>query len=335
MACIMLEALRRAADSAAAEGRTIELPRVDNRLVLCMIRTHRKPTQAAALTVVARHRMTGDIVLGPFANRREQPSEEHLLQFLQAHRWVMNMVHFQDLEDSTPKHPKYVIKGPPAITLMHRVEIRCAACGKVTREWKDRLRTQLRKDASDTSRLVCPKCGCTPVTYRKLRCTAMTQRENSADDPVIGPTARDTVVKAMLDIWAKGPPEDGQPTVTIPRFWCVYDQAAVPDPTWQPQDAKAKLLVERAAAYQATDPEAGVYVPQPHPLAVLPFGVARKYHMAPEPISRALKTVWLECDTVSVGWARMQDLYPDDGLGYRRQLWHDPKNRGESDELVI
>lgn len=339
MPAIMKEALRVAAEAAVAEGRTIEVPQVDNRLVLCMVRTHRKPSQQASLTVSACHRMTGDIVLGPFAHRSEKPTPENLTRFMQAHRWVMNKVH---VGDGSPERPDSIIYGPPAISLMHRVELQCKACGKVSREWMDIVKRKSRdpegQKTSGWSKMKivsCPKCGCEPVDQRKLHCTAINRRDNSADDPVMSPATRDGVVAAMLSVWEQGAPADGEPTVALPRIWCVYDAADVPDKTWTPEDARARLISERAAAYQQSLPQRGIYVPQPRPLAVLPFGVARKYHMAPEPISKGLVTCWLDCDIVSIGWARMQDLYPSEDMGYKRQLWHDPKLRFETGNPLI
>lgn len=321
--------LMQAAAAAKAEGRSLKLPNIDGRLALCMIRTHRHPQ--GGLTMPADKRITGDIILGPFATRKDQATPENLDKYLQAHRWVMNRVHIGD----GVSRPKYIIYGPPTISLMHRIEVSCK-CGYKRQEWKDVVVMKGKRPEGDDRTsgwskdllLTCPRCHCTPMDQRKLRCTATLNRPDKPDDPVIDAQSLKLFQDVMVEAWAKGPPADGKPTVHLPRVWCVYEQGQCPDPAWQPDDARAKLMCERAAAYvhrqEVVDGEVkGI----PYPLQLLPFGRARQYHQAPTPISTALITCWLECDAVSVGWVAMNDLYPNPDLGFKRQLWHEPLQR--------
>jgi hypothetical protein len=392
------DALEAALGTAKADGRELQLPNVDRRLVLTMIRVYRKPAQRGLMTLSACERVAGDIIQGPFASRHDAPTVENLERFLKAHRWVLNPVHMGDgrpNRDGIVKRPAHTIVGPPTISLMHRIETKCTACGHTDQEWKDVviMRSSLPESEGEVPAAVavtdetqttvaasaaatpegavatvevtskkkfhgrvthwsptivtsCNKCGCSPVSQRKLWCTALRKREKSADDPVIFQKDREAVLERLLQAWQEGPPEDGQPTLVLPRVWAVYESSAIPDPAWKPSDPWAVHIGQRLQAFQQRVENAGVigYVNVPH--GMLPFGVARQYHQPPEPISKAVKDFRLEpahhkdaspeAVDVAVGWASMADLLPDEKTaGWRRRLWHDPRQPQEMTEDEI
>lgn len=325
------EVLESAVETAAAEGRELKLLPTNRTMVLCAIRTIRKANQRSFLTVSAHERVAGDIILGPFATRRESPTIEHLECFMQAHRWVLNPVH---MGDGTNK-PVHSIVGPPTISLMHRVETKCSACGHIAREWKDVVIMRSKPADSSEHRVTrwdpsidtdCNECHSRPVAQHKLWCTAIRQLENSWDDPVLdNEKDRAEVTEAMLKAWQDGPPADGKSTIMLPRIWAVYRKDQVPDPTWKPTDERAQRLADRAASFQRSLSNGPSVSTEPYPLGILPFDVARPYHLSSAPISTALIKLWLECDHVAVGWVQRSELFPTETLGFRRTLWHEPK----------
>jgi hypothetical protein len=348
MASIMNEALSEALQIAAAEGRKLRLPPAvkvverppeeDHRLVLAMVRTHRKAHLRGQMTISARERVSGDIILGPYSNRRETPTEEGLDLLMQAHRWVLNPIHMGDGN----RRPLYTIVGPPTITLMHRIETHCdeTGCGNTDREWKDIVIMRSRDESNPHERVngwspdlytPCKKCG-RPVSQRKLWCTAIRSRPDSQDDPVVLEKDAAAVTRTFLEAWKQGPPADGQPTLGLPRIWAVYRKDDVPDQSWQPSDARAAALVEKAATFQKKIENGGVVSYQSYPLGILPYAVAKQFHQAPEPQSKEIREWWLENDTASIGWVRRSDLFPNENMGWRRRLWHD--NRQTTELLV-
>jgi len=327
---IMGDVLDTALQIAKAEGRELNLSaEEDRRLVLAMVRTHRKAHLRGQMTISARERVSGDIILGPYSNRRETPSEEGLDPIMQAHRWVLNPIHMGDGH----RRPLYTIVGPPTITLMNRVETRCDAvgCGNTEREWKDVVIMRSRDEQNPTERVngwspdmhtPCKKCG-KPVSQRKLWCTAIRSRPDSQDDPVVLAKDAPDIVHTFLEAWKKGPPKDGQPTMGLPRIWAVYRKDDVPDQSWQPPDAQAAALVAKADAFQKRIENGGAVSYQSYPLGILPYAIAKQFHQAPEPQSKEILEWWLESDPVCVGWIRRSDLFPNENIGWRRRLWHD------------
>lgn len=335
----MGEALDEAVVAAEAAGQHVELPELDTTMALCMIRTHREPGKGGLLTVSAKSRVTGDIIVGPFVTREDEPSAEALAQLVRAHRWVLNPV---TMGDGSPRHPAKTISGNPSICPINRIHVKCPnpKCGHEGVEWKDSFQMRNKEHnppgqpyGPDTIG-TCPAknakggvCG-TQVDHHKLFCTAFDTRPGRNDDPVIMPQQRDQVIKVMLEAWKAGPPADGKPTLTLPRIWAVYPLDAVPDPSWQPQDERALRLAERAAAFQKQAVVGGQQTLQPYPLGILPYGLAKKYHQAPEPISSAVKEFWLESDEVAMGWVSVADLAGSPDLGYKRELWSERPDRG-------
>lgn len=339
--------LTEAITDAAAVGRELTLPHVDRTMVLCMIRRDPKDCKEGSMTLTAKKRQKGIIVLGPYATRREKPSRENLDRFLQAHRWVLNPVRDGDgIPDPSTKivrHPHGMLIGPPTISLMHRIETKCV-CGHIEREHKDVVIMRSKPANGSNHRVThwspdiitdCNKCGSEPVTQRKLRCTAIRNDELAGDDPVIDNDEREERLETMLDAWKDGPPQDGE-GAELPRIWAVYKKDQVPDPSWQPTDVRAKALVKRAAAYEVKRIVNGAEIMVPYPLGVLPYGIAKAFHQPPVPISLAVQQYWLECAPVWTGWVPKCELYPSRELGFKRRLWHDSRvfQNTDTDMLV-
>lgn len=336
-------ALLEAVTVAEEHGQHVELPELDKTMALCMVRTRRKPGKGGLLTVSARERVTGDIIVGPYITREDEPGEANLLKLLRAHRWVLNPVVMGDGmpgRDGNVHHPKSSISGHPSICSVNRIKTVCPICGHAEAEWKDELIMRSKSltehgiIAGWSPELVSPcknpKCKCTPINQTKLHSTAIDCRAGHNDDPVISEAQRKAVVDTLVTAWKAGPPADGKPTLVLPRIWAVYPQDQVPDKTWRPDDERGSLLVKRASEFQRPVVQGSTFVPEACPLGILPYGLARKYHAAPTPISDAVLEFWLESDEVSVGWISTDALAGGQDIGYRRELWSEPSVRHQS-----
>lgn len=326
------EQLDDAVVKANMDGRHVELPQLDKTMALCILRTHRSPDTRGNITVSALSRVSGDIIVGPYVTREDKPTEEALVQLVRARRWVMSPV---TLGDGSPRHPIGTIAGNPSICPTNRIATSCPMCGHKGYEWKDSFmmrnkeyNPQGHQYGPDTVAICNARngkggeCG-VRLDHHKMFCTAFDARPGRNDDPVIQPTQRDQVLHVLMNAWKAGPPDDGKPTLELPRLWAVYPLDAVPDNGWTPTDPRALRLAEKAAGFQTTKlgPD-GKPMAVPVPLGILPYGIAKQYHRGPEPISTALKACWLESDEVAMGWISVNTLAGGDpSLGYKRELW--------------
>ena len=337
--------LDQALEQAAAEGHGLNLPRVDKRLTLCCLRVHKKPAEAGNLTVSAMERQHGDIILGPYAHRRQAPTMENLLGgIIEGQRWHLNQVKMGVVGHGPDGKERCVITAAPTIVRINRVDVRCTnpTCGHHEVEAKDllRQRSKMQDGGSDGDRKIplamCKKCKKTytavtegdatvlkpTLELRYLRNTAIAKTGEN-DDPILTDADREQVLEAMAKFWAEHP-EPTEPTIHLPRIWAVYRKDRIPDPSWTPQDPRAKLLADKAAANRKRVGDGANAHFEPYPAAILPYEIAQKYHRGTDPISNALISFQMEAEAIQVGWVRKQDLIGT-AAGFRRDFWFKPQ----------
>ena len=337
-------ALEEAIEQAAQAGRELVAPErlppdQDTRLSLCLIRTYKSDNVRHLPTMSAEQRIEGDIVLGPFGHYTRRPTMEALQELLWAHRWV-----FHPLErgGGTRNNPAYTLRSSPNLQIISRIELSCE-CGYRFRTFRDlavrNSRTPDGRQASSWSPenvVHCDRCQ-KVMQQRRLWCTAEQDREGYSDDPILKTDTRlgyvkEQILEEMLACWEKG--AEAGARVQLPRIWALYAQGTAPDPAWAPdrRDGRANRLADYYAnefmapsRVQGTDGRS-YNQPVQMPLSILPYGVAKRYHQAPTPLSQAAVDFVVESERFQIGWVQMKDLYPNQADGFKRQLWHLPKD---------
>ena len=277
--------------------------------VLCALHIEAR-SPVAGLTVPARTRQTGTIVLGPYADRRDPATPDNLRRLLQAHRWVYNPVQMGD----GVRKSKMAVAASPSIVPMNKCEVRCPTCGYSEIAWRDRLivRTESR---TPEGAVTCTKCNA-EVTPKRLWCSALPNGRDGNDPVLPAGEEGEALLNSMLNAWIAGPPSSNDEGIRMPRIWMVYDAGKAPEvpDRWNGgmMDDRAMKLADKAAGYMSGGHR--------RPLDIVPWSVAREFHRS-EPANTDLIEVWLEVPFgTQIGWVRRSNLHTAAG-GWNMKFW--------------
>jgi hypothetical protein len=291
---------------------------------------------AGKITVSATRRQQGICIVGPAYPKRDNDSDERMLQRCRGHRWVFHRVVAQVEKD---KHGKEIdiktIHGPCAIRPAYRIQLLCPVCGFQPRPvWSDKLKKDLNHickekglplDKAHEQAIVCRRCQ-RNGTEVAMTVTALKNTLFPAGKPNEDPVYRESSTPELDEfkaLWAQ--PAEASASV-FPRIWAVYPLGKAPC-DWEPEDELAAEISRRVRG-EDSDNEAR----KKNPGEIRPLAVALKEAAdnGEEKTTEARSLIMEALPNLQVGWVKQDHLYQFAEHSYSCQLLR-PRRRDQED----
>lgn len=197
----------------------------------------------------------------------------------------------------------------PVVRPADRVVYTCQTCKREGKEWRDKFMGRYMDGrcgiAINGFKFKCPACK-TGTAVAAIAIPTLTRKVEPTDDNV---TWKDS--KTVTELKAAYMAGDPGTNAVLPKIWAVYDKGRAPVSTWEAQDEADADVMDAAERFR----DKGTA----RPLDVLPYAMARSYHMGDRPVGTGLVSLWIDTKPV-IGYVDYTTLLGG-GAEFRRMGW--------------